>query len=221
MIIIDQRNKLAREYRVSLVKRFTNVVRSNLNAWLDKAEDPQKMIDQAILDMQEQEKRAKRLILELKAMLAVAKSKLSAKKPELFDLESQINKLKDSLMALTARISQAKNQRKSLFTKIQKAKLRRLVDVGQPDEPPQNPLDNTTPFDTYDRMVEKIENSEAQAEALSELTELEQKELATKDIDLEKFKNDIKNDLNEAQNVAQQAEQIENELEELKKRFKA
>jgi phage shock protein A len=40
---------------VSLLERVTTIVRSNLNELLDKAEDPEKMIKQILLDMRNQE----------------------------------------------------------------------------------------------------------------------------------------------------------------------
>jgi phage shock protein A len=40
---------------VSLLERVTTIIRSNLNELLDKAEDPEKMIKQILLDMRNQE----------------------------------------------------------------------------------------------------------------------------------------------------------------------
>ena len=65
---------------MSMLARFNDIVRSNINAILDKMEDPSKMIDQYLIDMKEdlaevkretasvmaEEKRTKRLVDENK-----------------------------------------------------------------------------------------------------------------------------------------------------------
>lgn len=45
--------------RMGLLGRFINVVRANLNAWLNRAEDPAKLLDQALLDMDGAYRKAK------------------------------------------------------------------------------------------------------------------------------------------------------------------
>ena len=36
---------------MGILQRFSDIMRSNVNAWLDKMEDPEKMIDQTLLDL--------------------------------------------------------------------------------------------------------------------------------------------------------------------------
>lgn len=50
---------------MSLLERVTTLIRANINDLIDKAEDPEKMIKQVILDMQNQ-------LLQLKTQVAIA-----------------------------------------------------------------------------------------------------------------------------------------------------
>ena len=38
---------------MAILKRFGDIMRANINALLDKAEDPAKMVDQMLLDLNE------------------------------------------------------------------------------------------------------------------------------------------------------------------------
>lgn len=49
---------------MSVLKRLSNLIRSNVNDALDKAEDPKKILDQTILDMQKEHQKAKKMLLE-------------------------------------------------------------------------------------------------------------------------------------------------------------
>lgn len=64
---------------MSILSRLNNVIRANLSAALDRAEDPDKLIGQTILDMRDEVKRAKR---ELITVLGTAK-RLEGKQAEL------------------------------------------------------------------------------------------------------------------------------------------
>ncbi len=50
---------------MALLERVSTLVRANLNDLIDKAEDPEKMIKQVILDMQNQ-------LLQVKTQVAIA-----------------------------------------------------------------------------------------------------------------------------------------------------
>lgn len=68
---------------MGILERFTTIVKSNVNAMLDKAEDPEKMVDQSLVDMREnlaevkkntakimaEEKRTKDLVEECKTKI--------------------------------------------------------------------------------------------------------------------------------------------------------
>ena len=44
---------------MGIVSRFVNVLRAYSNSFLDKAEDPEKMLQQMITDLEEQKRQAK------------------------------------------------------------------------------------------------------------------------------------------------------------------
>src|SRR5580658_9712764 len=58
---------------MALMERVSTLVRANLNDLIDKAEEPEKMIKQVILDMQNQ-------LLQVKTQVAIADQHLLAKK---------------------------------------------------------------------------------------------------------------------------------------------
>lgn len=72
-----------RRKEMGILERFTTIVKSNVNAMLDKAEDPEKMVDQSLVDMREnlaevkkntakimaEEKRTKDLVEECKTKI--------------------------------------------------------------------------------------------------------------------------------------------------------
>ncbi len=55
---------------MGIFSRMNTVIKSNLNALVDKAEDPEKLISQTVIDMKAEVKRAKR---DLVTTLGVAK----------------------------------------------------------------------------------------------------------------------------------------------------
>ncbi len=59
------RRQYLRRYIMALLERVATLVRANLNDLIDKAEDPEKMIKQVILDMQNQ-------LLQVKTQVAIA-----------------------------------------------------------------------------------------------------------------------------------------------------
>jgi phage shock protein A len=54
---------------MSIFKRISDVVRSNVNSALDAAEDPRKVLEQTILDMEGEHKKAKQKLLESMTLL--------------------------------------------------------------------------------------------------------------------------------------------------------
>jgi phage shock protein A len=103
--------------------------------------------------------------------------------------------LKESLKTLEAKMSELRSNQAKLAAQQEYAKLRRPVPV-RPAREPVMPVIDTTTIDTYDRMVSKVEEMEALAEALAEMTqedklEREFRELEAKDKldkDLEELK---------------------------------
>jgi phage shock protein A len=188
---------------MGLFSRLGALLKSNLNDLISKAEDPEKMLNQVLVDMKTQLVEAKKQVAvaigdekrlkkqwdeqvastkdwERKAMLAVqqgddelAKEALTRSK-EHEELSAQfegqwvqqkeaVEKLKGHLRVLNNKIEEAKRKRNLLVARQKRAEAQKTI---------QNTiagLSDTSAFDTFDRMAEKIDQLEAEAEANSEL----------------------------------------------------
>jgi phage shock protein A len=192
---------------VSIFKRISDVVRSNVNSALDQAEDPRKVLEQTILDMEGEYKKAKQKLLESmtllkqtekqadtyrkqgveweqKAMAALkagsddlARSALGEKgKVDAMALEAETGvmqqkgsneQLKEQIIGLERKIGEAKSKKDELIARLNAADMMKkqaaIANGG-------SAATDATAFDTFDRMVAKIENSEAEVEARAELS---------------------------------------------------
>lgn len=109
-----------------------------------------------------------------------------------------IESLKESLKTLEAKMSELRSNQARLAAQQEYSKLR-CPTIVRPTPEPVIPVIDTTTIDTYDRMVSKVEDMEALAEALAEMTqedklEREFRELEAKDKldkDLEELKAQI------------------------------
>lgn len=195
---------------MSLLKRIGNLIRSNVNDALDKAEDPRKILEQTILDMANEHKNAKKRLLETmtllkqserqaenlkkqaadwetKAMAALkagneelARSALAEKSKAdelLVEAEQGVEQqkaycaeLKTSLSQLDSKISEAKGKRDELMARLSAAEMKKKQAAIHSGTGGRDAVKDSTAFDTFDRMVEKIENSEAELEARRELS---------------------------------------------------
>jgi phage shock protein A len=193
---------------VSIFKRISDVVRSNVNSALDAAEDPRKVLEQTILDMEGEHKKARQKLLEsmtllkqtekqaetlrkqavdweTKAMAALkagnedlARSALSEKqKTDALAAEAEAGvaaqqgsneQLKQQISALEQKIKEAKSKKDELIARLNAADMKKkqatIASGGG-----GSAVNDATAFDTFDRMVAKIENSEAEVEARQEL----------------------------------------------------
>lgn len=185
--------------------RLATLIKSNLNDLISKSEDPEKMLNQVIIDMNQQLVMAKKQVAvaiadekrlqkqfnneksiteewHKKAMLAVrasddalAKEALLRKKEHQALAESfeeqwrkqqiAVNQLKTALRALNNKIEEAKRKKNVLI-----ARQRRAEAMKQIQETMSGLSDNSA-FETFDRMTEKIDQIEAEAEAGAELSE--------------------------------------------------
>ena len=183
--------------------RLAQLIKSNLNDLISKSEDPEKMLNQVILEMNQQLVEAKKHVAvaiadekklqkqfegeksvaeewERKAMMAVranddalAKEALLRKKEHqgLADVYKDqwdkqlvaVNALKTALRALNNKIEEAKRKKNVLI-----ARKRRAEAMKQIQETMAGLSDNSA-FETFDRMAQKVDQIEAEAEASTEL----------------------------------------------------
>src|SRR4249920_3625873 len=188
---------------MGIFSRLGTLIKSNINDLITKAEDPEKMLSQVLLEMQQQLGEAKKAVAiaiadekklqkqytaetdkakewERKAMVAVragddnlARQAL-ARKQEHESIASQfqqqwlaqkqaVEKLKDALRLLNNKIEEAKRKKNILIARKKRAEAQQQIANTMQG------LGDTSAFDTFDRMAERIQLMEAEAEAGAEL----------------------------------------------------
>ncbi|MFO0695810.1 MAG: PspA/IM30 family protein [Polyangiales bacterium] len=185
--------------------RMAQLLKSNLNDLISKSEDPEKMLNQVIVDMNQQLVEAKKQVAvaiadekrleksvqneqatasewERKAMLAVragndqlAKEALLRKKEhdgltaqyrEQWEKQAAaVNQLKTALRALNDKIEEAKRKKNVLVARKRRAEAMKSI------QETMSGLSETSAFETFDRMQQKIEQMESEAEAGAEIAE--------------------------------------------------
>lgn len=188
---------------MAMLGRFWTMLKSNLNHLIGKAEDPEKMLNQMLLDMQEQLIQAKKQVAisiadekrllkqhedektkasewEQKAMLAVSAGKDDLARQALerkaehdkyakgFEEQWQgqkraVEQLKVSLNTLSEKISDAKRKKNLLVARAKRAEAQKTITDTM------SGMSNTNAIDTIERMEQKIDQMEAEAQATTEL----------------------------------------------------
>lgn len=188
---------------MGILERIRTVLKSNINALISRAEDPEKMLNQLLMDMNEQlieakkqvalsiadEKKLERQLLEnrgqageweRKAMLAVKAGKDDLAKEALvrkqeydgyaggFQKEwdaqhTAVEQLKDALRQLQSKIEEAGRKKNLLVARAKRAEAQKQI------QQTMGSLSATSSFDTFDRMAQKVDQVEAEAEAMKEL----------------------------------------------------
>jgi phage shock protein A len=188
---------------MGIFSRISSLFKSNINDIISKAEDPEKMLNQVVLDMQNQLVEAKKQVAvsiadqkrlekqrdeqadlasewERKAMLAVRASDDSLAREALkrkaehetqhaeFSKQAQlqkdaVDKLKDQLRTLNDKIEEAKRKKNILIARQKRAEAQKTI------QSTMSGLSDTGAFDTFERMAQKVDQIEAEAEAHTEL----------------------------------------------------
>lgn len=183
--------------------RLSTLLKSNINDIISKAEDPEKILNQLIIDMKEQLIAAKKQVAvaiadekrlrkqmdaeyqqaeewERKAMLAIragnddlAKQALG-RKTEHESISKQFEEqwmaqkqasdsLRSALRQLANKIEEAGRKKNILIARQKRAEAQKTI------QDTMSGLSDTGAFDAFDRMSEKVEKMEAEAEASAEL----------------------------------------------------
>jgi len=191
---------------MGILERIQTVLKSNINALISKAENPEKMLNQLIIDMNEQlmeakrqvamaiadEKKLERQLLENrglasewegKAMLAVKAGKDDLAKEALVrkseydgyaagyqkEYNAQhgaVEQLKDALRQLSGKIDEASRKKNLLIARAKRAEAQKQI------QSTMGALSNTSSFDTFERMAQKVDQIEAEASAIGELNKI-------------------------------------------------
>jgi phage shock protein A len=190
---------------MGIFQKLSTVLKSNINDLIARSENPEKMLNQIILDMRDQLAKAKREVAaaiaderklraqlddeakqtrdwEHRAMLAVKEGRDDLAKQALIRQQEhaqragaleqtwaaqaqETEKLKASLRQLNDKIEEAKRKRNLLIAKQKRAQAQRRIHETM------SGLSDTSAFEAFNRMAEKIEDAERRTLAQAEVTE--------------------------------------------------
>jgi phage shock protein A len=190
---------------MGIFARLATLIKSNLNDLISRSEDPEKMLNQVVIDMQNQLIEAKKQVAvsiadekrlakqaeqeaanaaewERRAMLAIkagddalAKEALNRKKEhdqlatsykDQWQKQKQaVDQLKTALRLLNNKIEEAKRKKNVLIARKKRAEAQKAI------QETMSGLNNASAFETFDRMANKIDQIEAEAEAAGEIAE--------------------------------------------------
>ncbi|MDT8368482.1 MAG: PspA/IM30 family protein [Longimicrobiales bacterium] len=190
---------------MGIFSKFSTLLKSNINDLINRAEDPEKMLNQIILDMRDQLAKAKREVAaaiadehklkqqledevkqarewENRAMLAVQEGRDDLAKQALMRQQehaerarqlddtwraqsSETEKLRGSLRQLNEKIEEAKRKRNLLIAKQKRAQAQRKIHETM------SGLSDSSAFEAFNRMADKIEESERKSIAAATINE--------------------------------------------------
>lgn len=190
---------------MGIFSKLSTLIRSNINDAIAKAENPEKMLNQVLLDMREQLAKAKQEVAiaiaderklraqleeeqrlagdwEHRAMLAVRESRDDLAKQALIRQQEhtqrsvaleetwhrqneETERLKDALRQLNEKIEEAKRKKNLLVAKQKRAQAQKRIHETMAG------LNDRSAFETFERMAERIEETERRALAAAEVTE--------------------------------------------------
>ncbi|GHV61874.1 membrane protein [Spirochaetia bacterium] len=189
---------------MGIFSRLKALISSNVNDVINKAEKPEKMLNQAIIDMNEQLIESKKAVAmaiadekkleremenqaaqskewERKAMLAVQAGKDDLAKEALLrkqeydnayqeyqkqwaSQKASVEKLKESLRDLQNKIEEAQRKKNLLVARAKRAEAQQKIQSTI-----SSVSGNRSAFDAFDRMSQKVDQMEAEADAHQEL----------------------------------------------------
>jgi phage shock protein A len=190
---------------MGIFNKLSTMVRSNINDLIARAENPEKMLNQIIIDMREQLTKAKHEVAvaiaderklkeqaekehhqaqdwERRAMLAVKEGKddlarqallrqqeYGGRAQALYDTwqrqAEETERLKDSLRQLNNKIEEARRKKNLLIAKQKRAQAQKRIHETMAG------LSDRSAFEAFDRMADRIEETERRALASAEVTE--------------------------------------------------
>lgn len=190
---------------MSIFSRFSTMIKSNINDLISRAEDPEKMLNQIILDMRDQLAKAKREVAgaiaderklkrqldeatkqmkawERRAVLAIQEGRDDMAKQALVRHEEQaehVNALRSSWEAQKTETENLKASLRQLHEKIEEAKRKRNLLIAKQKRAQaqkrihetMSGLSDTSAFEAFNRMAERIEEAERRNLAQAEVNE--------------------------------------------------
>ncbi|WP_028519347.1 PspA/IM30 family protein [Ruminococcus flavefaciens] len=188
---------------MGVFQRLSDLLKSNVNDLIDRAEDPEKMVKQIIIDMQTEltkatqnygkakasERLAEKKYLEAqkissdweaKAKMALAKGDQELAKQALarkVKADDDLNNYKEMYESISAQTEAIGDQVEVLRAKLEEAKSRQamLIARSQMADTKKNlakaagGFDGNSSMEKFQKMEEKIERKEAEADAFTEI----------------------------------------------------
>ncbi|UCF99813.1 MAG: PspA/IM30 family protein [Spirochaetaceae bacterium] len=188
---------------MGLFSRFKRAVKSNINDMISRAENPEKMLNQLIVEMNEQlieskktvaaaiadEKKLERQMAmnreqatewERKAVVAVKAGEDDMAKEALLRKQEydntarqyqaqwqaqheSVEQLKGSLRQLQQKIEEAQRKKNLLIARAKRAEAQKRM------QQTMSSMVDTSAFEVFDRMAEKVEQIEAEVDAMREI----------------------------------------------------
>ena len=167
---------------MGLFDRLSAMLRSNINDLISRAENPEKMLNQLILDMKTQLAKAKQQVASAIADERKLQSDAEALKQALGRYNEQLQaaqQLQETWLRHKAETDQLKLSLRQLNDKIEEAKRKKNILVArskraeaqQRIQETMSGLSDKSAFESFERMAEKIEATERKALAAAELNE--------------------------------------------------
>lgn len=195
---------------MAIFERVSDLVRANINDLIDKAENPEKMVKQIIIDMEDQLRKATQgfgtamgSLNQVKKQLETAqeqsnvwqnkaKTCLEQGNEELArqalenkvkqdkmvvqyqematSMETQVNDIKSQIDMLKEKLEEARSKQAMLVARSQ------MADAKSQMSKTLGNMDSKSAFAKMDKMEQKIEQKEAQADAYSEVSGIQESE---------------------------------------------
>jgi len=163
---------------MGLFDRLSRVVRANLNDMVSKAEDPEKMLEQAVSDMQEDLVQVRQAVARAIAEQRQTEQKYSKDQSEgkkdftetaailknqLDQQTVQVESLRKNLIALESKISEAKTKKNMLVARSRAAK------ANEELQKTLGSINTSSSVGAFERMEAKVIELEATSQAYGEL----------------------------------------------------
>lgn len=195
---------------MAIFERISDLVRANINDLIDKAENPEKMVKQIIIDMEDQLRKSTQSLgtamgslNQVKKQLSVAQEqsniwqekaktclaqgneelakqalenkvkqdKMVAQYQEMSNsMEAQVNEIKSQVDVLKQKLEEARSKQAMLVARSQ------MADAKSQMAKTLGNMDSKSAFAKMDKMEQKIEQKEAQAAALSDVSGIQESE---------------------------------------------
>jgi phage shock protein A len=183
---------------MAIFERIADILKANINDMIDRAEDPEKMVKQLILEMEEQVDDATKALGQAMGSQKIAAKELAAAKAEAADwndkakvalradreelakkaldakvgIESQIEHLEESYNSITAQVDKLKDQVQTLKMKLDEARARQqlLIARAKMADAATNVAAtiNTTNIDSAFAKLDKLERKIVEKESVAE-----------------------------------------------------